>query len=212
MLKIVPAILTDNLDVFRSQIKQMENVTDLVQIDISDGLFTPSKTLGAEAVAGVATGLKYELHLMVRDPARAVEEWYILKNIKSVIFHYEAAKIPTAVIHQIKAYGFEAGLAVNPETPLADFESYIYQADKILFLSVTPGKQGQVFNESVLEKIKELKSKHPEAPVEIDGGVHEAELKKLKGVGIEEIVMGSEIFSSANPASRLQELQKLLLN
>ncbi|MEK7509039.1 MAG: hypothetical protein AAB568_04265, partial [Patescibacteria group bacterium] len=94
MLKIIPAILTDNLEVFRSQIKQMEGVTDLVQIDISDGLFTPSKTLGVEAVAGVETNLKYELHLMVKDPARAVEEWYILKNIKSIIFHYEAAKIP----------------------------------------------------------------------------------------------------------------------
>lgn len=210
MLKIIPAILTDNLEVFRSQIKQMEGVTDLVQIDISDGLFTPSKTLGVEAVAGVETNLKYELHLMVKDPARAVEEWYILKNIKSIIFHYEAAKIPTAVIHQIKAYGFEAGLAVNPETPLADFESYIYQADKILFLSVTPGRQGQVFNESVLEKIKELKSKHLEVPVEIDGGVHEAELKQLKWLGVDEVAIGSEIFAATNPAQKFKELNMLV--
>ena len=210
-MKIIPAILTDNLETFRLQIKQMEGVTDLVQIDISDGLFTPSKTLGAEAVAGVATGLKYELHLMVKDPARAVEEGYVLKNIKSIIFHYEAAKIPTAVIHQIKAYGFEAGLAVNPETPLTDFESYVYQADKILFLSVTPGKQGQDFNESVLGKIKELKSKHPEVPVEIDGGVHEVELKKLKEIGIEEIVVGSEIFTAPDPAARFKELCQLII-
>lgn len=210
MTRIIPAILTDNLETFRSQIKQMEGVTDLVQVDISDGLFTPSKTLGAADVAGVVTDLKYELHLMVKYPARAVEEWYILKNIKSIIFHYEAAKIPTAVIHQIKAYGFEAGLAVNPETPLADFESYIYQADKILFLSVTPGKQGQVFNESVLEKIKELKSKHPGVPVSIDGGVREAELKKLKEAGIEEIAVGSEIFAASDPAKRFLELKALL--
>jgi ribulose-phosphate 3-epimerase len=209
-MKIIPAILTDNLDTFQKQIKQMEDVTDLVQIDISDGQFTPFKSLLADDARQVVTSLKYELHLMVKDPSAAIEEWYNIPNVSSVVFHIEAAKIPAAIIEHIKSYGWTAGVALNPETPIDAVEAAAYQADKILFLSVTPGAQGQTFAPAVLEKIKKFKSTHPQVAVSVDGGLHQAELKQLKELGVEEAVVGSEIFAAQDPSKRFLELEALL--
>ncbi len=209
MAKIIPAILSDNLEVFTKQARSLANATDLAQIDVSDGIFTPRKTLSAEEVKTVAVNLKYELHLMVKDPTRAIEEWYDLPNIRSVVFHIESAKIPTAIIEHIKSYGWQAGVALNPETPIEAVDAAAYGADKVLFLSVTPGAQGQEFQPAVIEKIKAFKLKHPNVPVSVDGGIHEAQIKELSALGVEELVVGSEILSAPDPAKRLQELSNL---
>ena len=199
--------MTDNLEIFRAQIKQMEGATDWVQIDVGDGIFVPQKTLGAEEIKTIITSLKYELHLMVANPSLEIEKWYNLPNVQRIIFHYEAAKIPLAVIKHIEAYGFDAGVAVNPETGLENLAALAYQADLILFMSVIPGQQGQKFIPKTLNKIKEFKTKHPRVPVAVDGGIHEEEIKTLVGAGVEYLDVGSEIFAHANPREHLKELQ-----
>lgn len=209
MSKIIPAILTDNLETFKTQIKQMEGATDWVQIDVSDGIFVSQKTLAAEEIKIVSTNLKYELHLMVADPTTEIEKWYNLPNVQRIIFHYETAKIPIAVIKHIEAYGFNAGVAVNPDTKLENLAALAYQADLILFMAVTPGKQGQKFILETLNKIKEFKTKYPQVPVAVDGGIHQDEIKQLTALGVEYLDVGSEIFAHPNPHEHLKELQKL---
>lgn len=209
MSKIIPAILTNNLETFKTQIKQMEGATDWVQIDVCDGLFTPQKSLDAEEIKTIATSLKYELHLMVSDPTSEIEKWYNLSNVKRIIFHYEAAKIPLAVIKHIEAYGFDAGVAVNPDTGLENLEALAYQADLILFMSVAPGKQGQKFILETLNKIKEFKIKHPPVPIAVDGGIHQEEIRQLTALGVEYLDVGSEIFSHTNPREHLKDLRRL---
>lgn len=209
MAKIIPAILSDNLEVFTTQVRALAKVTDWVQIDVSDGIFTPRKTLSAEEVKTVAVNLKYELHLIVKDPSRAIEEWYDLPNIRSVVFHIETAKIPAAIIEHIKSYGWEAGVALNPETPIEAVEAVAYEADKIMFLSVTPGAQGQAFIPAIIDKIKSFKIKHPSVPVAVDGGINEARIKELSALGVEELDVGSEILAAPDPAKRFQELSNL---
>jgi ribulose-phosphate 3-epimerase len=210
MSKIIPAILTDNLETFKTQIKQMEGATDWVQIDVSDGIFVPQKTLAAEKIKTIITNLKYELHLMVTDPTTEIEKWYDLSNVKRIIFHFEAAKIPIAVIKHIEAHGFDAGVAVNPDTGLENLEALAYQADLILFMAVYPGKQGQKFIPETLNKIKEFKDKYPQVPVAVDGGIHQEEIKQLAALGAEYLDVGSEIFAHSNPREHLKELQHLI--
>ncbi|MBI5022882.1 MAG: hypothetical protein HZC05_01800 [Candidatus Magasanikbacteria bacterium] len=210
MPKIIPAILTDNLETFKTQIKQMEGATDWVQIDVSDGIFVSQKTLAAEKIKTVITNLKYELHLMVADPTTEIEKWYDLSNVKRIVFHYEAVKIPLAVVKHIEAYGFDAGVAVNPDTGLENLEALAYQADLILFMAVTPGKQGRKFIPDTFNKIKEFKIKHPNVPVAVDGGIHQEEIKQLATLSVEYLDVGSEIFAHSNPREHLKELQHLI--
>lgn len=210
MSKIIPAILTDNLGIFKNQIQQMEGIADLVQIDVSDGVFVSQKTLTAEEIKIVATPLHYELHLMAAHPSQEIEKWYDLLNLRKIIFHFEAVKIPMAVIEQIHAYGFQAGVAVNPATPLSDLQAIAIEADFITFMSVAPGQQGQKFIFETINKIMEFKKQHPQTPVEADGGLHEEEIKQLAQMGVEYLAVGSEIFRHSQPAMRLRELQNLI--
>jgi len=209
MAKIIPAILTNNLETFQKQIKLMEGIADMAHIDVCDGVFVPEKTLSAEELAIVNTPLRFSVHLMVQNPTQEVEKWYKLPNISQLIFQLETTKIPAAVIEHIEAYGLKAGLAINPATALEELGGAGFMADMVLFLSVPPGKQGQPFNPEVIEKIRQFKITHPNTPVAIDGGVHLKELEMLKGLGLDYIIMGSEIFTHSDPAGHFQELQKL---
>ncbi len=209
MTQIVPAILTDNAQDFEKQVRLVEKFTEIIHIDISDGIFVPQKTITADDIKDIKTTAHLVLHLMVQNPSQEVERWYNFPNVKKIIFHFEAAKIPAAVIEQIEAYGFKAGVAVNPETLLDDIKGIGYEADTIVFLSVHPGLQGQKFIPETIEKIRAFKNEHSNTPVTIDGGVHAEEIKMLKDLNLDYIVMGSEIFTHPNPGEHLQELQKL---
>lgn len=208
MPQIIPAILTDDIKIFEKQLRQVENFTEIVHLDISDGLFTPQKTLTAEEIYAIKTVAKFTAHLMVRDPAQEIERWRNFPNLKRIVFHLETAKIPMARIEHIKAYGWEAGVAVNPETTLAEIGGTGFEANFFLFLAVQPGRQGQKFIPETLDKVKAFKEKYPHTPVGVDGGVHQKELEQLSRLGVDYLVMGSEIFNQSNPGEHLQELQR----
>lgn len=209
-MKIIPAILTTDPQIFQKQLQQVEKFTDLVHIDIADGLFVPEKTVEPNELRQIQTSVKFELHLMVQNPAQEIEKWYNFPNIKRVIFHLEATKIPSASIEHIKAYGYEAGVAVNPETTLEQIGGIGYQTDYLFFLSVPPGRQGQKFMPEVADKLKLFKEKHPNTLVGIDGGIHIPELINLKKYNLDYVVMGSEIFTHPNPGAHLRDLQELI--
>lgn len=208
MSQIIPAILTGDPKIFERQLRQVEDLTDIVHIDISDGLFVPQKTITADEIRNIKTKTQFAIHLMVQNPSAEIEKWYNFPNIRRIIFHFEAAKIPMAMIEHIEAYGFKAGVAVNPETTLETLGGASYQADLILLMAVHPGQQGRAFIPETWDKIKAFKEKHPQTPLAIDGGIHEAELRQLLLLGVDYIVMGSEIFNHSEPGERLKELQK----
>jgi len=210
MPQIIPAILTDKVEIFEKYLRQVEKYTDIIHLDICDGIFAPQKTITAEDIKNIKTEAKYAVHLMVQDPTAEIERWYNFPNIKRIIFHFEVAKIPATIIHHIEAYGFKAGVAVNPETTLDDIRAVGFQADLALFLSVRPGLQGQKIIPEVIEKIRAFKTEHPHIPIAIDGGVHEEKLKQLTDLNLDYIVMGSEIFNHPNPGEHLKELQQKL--
>jgi len=210
MTQIVPAILATNVTDFEKQVRQIEKYTDIIHVDICDGIFAPQKTITVDDIRNVKTTAQLALHFMVQDPTQEIEKWYDFPNIKRMIFHFETAGIPAAVIHHIESYGFNAGVAVNPETPAEDVNAVGFQADMVVFMAVNPGRQGQEFFPEVIEKINEFKAIHPNTPIAIDGGVHVDELIELKDLNLDYIIVGSEIFMHPNPGERLKELQKMI--
>lgn len=210
MAIVIPAILTDKKEILERQLKTIESVSELVQIDICDGEFVPNKTFDPAILKDVVTSVQYDLHLMVKNPGQVIEQLYDLPNINRIIFHIEPVQFPTAEIEHIKSYGYGAWIAVNPETVLEDIEGYVYQADGVLFLAVHPGKQGQVLLPEVLEKIKQFRIKHPAVRVGIDGGVKKEHIEELKAIGVDEICVGSAVLSASDPAAAFKELQELV--
>jgi len=152
--KIIPTILAQNKQEFEQKIQKIKKLGfKFIQIDICDGCFVGNKTFFS-AEGAEKTGLDFELHLMVKNPAEIIEQIKNYKNIKKIIFHYEAVKNINQVINLIKKYNFSAGLAINLETPVLAIKDYLPDLD--LYIELTTLNQKLVTKKNY--KIKKLTS------------------------------------------------------
>ena len=145
-----------------------------------DGVFVPNITMGALAVEAVrrSTDAVIEAHLMIVAPEQHIPA--IAKaGADLIIVHQEAAVHLHRVVQQIKGLGKQAGVALNPATPLVMLDEILPYLDLVLLMTVNPGFGGQEFIESMLPKIRRLRDQtrhagpgHPR--IEVDGGVHAA--------------------------------------
>lgn len=123
---VVPAILAKSEREFKEKLAMIERAAPLVQIDAMDGKFVPNTTWADPLeVAHMKTPAQFEIHLMVEEPFREVILWGKLKNVKRVIVHAESTKLLRELLHTIRATGKEAGLAINPATPLRKILPYL---------------------------------------------------------------------------------------
>lgn len=208
-VKIVPAILTDNPAVLERMVRQAKSFTDYVQIDIMDGRFVPSRSVIREQVAGLSIKLRWEAHLMVTHPEEYLEVFQ-QAGASKIIFHREATASPHEVISRIKNLGLEAGLAINPETPVSAIIPCINDVDSILLLTVNPGFYGSQFIPEVMDKVTELRNIQPGIEIGVDGGIKESNIKEIASVGVDYICVGSAIFLQADPAESYRRLQSLV--
>ncbi|MDY6856957.1 MAG: ribulose-phosphate 3-epimerase [Thermodesulfobacteriota bacterium] len=197
-MRIVPAILTETIDDLHRMLDIAKSFTDYAQIDFMDGKFVPSKSVSFVALDVLKLPLNIEAHLMVQDLNTPLAT---LKSIgtKKVIFHFEAAPQPKEVISNIRNLDMEVGLAINPETPIADFEFLVSQVDSFLFLSVNPGYYGSPFIYEVLDEISRFRNRFPSAIIGIDGGVSLDNIVEIKEIGVDYACVGSRILLTEDP-------------
>ncbi len=204
-MRIVPAVLTDKPDELKRMIVQSEGFCDLVQIDIMDGIFVPSKSISAEDLSKVKTGLKLEIHLMVEEPGKYLEP-FKRAGAKRIVFHYESKEDPAGLIPKIRALGMEAGIAINPETPVAKVERFFKDIDVLLFLSVNPGFYGSKFIPEVCDKASVLKGRNGRPIIAMDGGLKMENILMIKEAGIDLACVGSGIFGKGDPKENYKNL------
>ena len=206
---IIPAILTNNFLDFQQKLKKVENLSSWLQIDVSDGKFTPNKTLNLQELLPLSFKQNLELHLMVFEPEKYFKPAEKLKA-KRVIVHFEAVE-KNINDFLSKKYPFTLGLALNPQTKVEKIFPYLSKINFILILGVTPGAQGQKFQEKVLEKIKKIKNLFPKTTVEVDGGINEKTIQKINQAGADIFVAGSALLRAENPKKEMEKLKKLIL-
>lgn len=156
MKKIIPVILTNNLEDLKNKSKQLKGLTDWVQIDIMDGKFVKNISIKLRDLLKIRTRFNLEAHLMVLNPEKYLADCRKV-GIKRVLFHFEATDQPLIVLEKIKRMGFEAGLALNPETPIKKIKPYLNKLDVVLILGVHPGFSGQMFIFSTFDRIRQLR-------------------------------------------------------
>jgi ribulose-phosphate 3-epimerase len=203
---IIPAVLESTFEGFAGKIKKLSKLFQIVQIDVMDGDFVPSKSFEEiDKINDVENLPDFELHLMVRHPLEELKKWEQVKNIKRVIFHIESADDPLAVAGAISGRCAQTGIAINPETPLDKIMPYLDRINEVLFLAVHPGEQGAKFLPEVGEKIKIL-AKTPHRPIiGVDGGITEDNIAKIKSWGVEVFCIGSAL-------SKADDLEKTYNN
>lgn len=209
LCRVVPAILTDDPKLVSEMFLQAETFTSYVQLDIMDGRFVPSTSVTFRDLAGLKTRLKWEVHLMVSQPEDVIPDYHRAGAFRAV-FHYEATKTPLEAIRRARDLGMEAGLAVNPETPVSAVSSLLDKVDSVLLLSVQPGFYGSSFIPGVLVKIPQLKEIRPELEIGIDGGIKENNIVTVARTGVDVICVGSAVFLQPDPAASFKRLQSMV--
>ena len=214
MIEIIPSLLVESKDEFERRLRLVEDECQTVHVDILDGTLFPQTTwFDARAVSSMCTKVKYELHLMVENPLPIIEEWK--KNVEQTfraIVHSEMKRPIGAVVSHILDYlKLEAGVAINPETPLSEMHEVLHQIHQLTIMGVHPGSSGQSFEgDYILKKIMEAHHHRPELQIEIDGGVTQALIPSLAKAGATRICAASLLFEDLDPLKALQGLRKTL--
>ena len=207
--RIVPAILTEDAKALEVMIRQAERFTDYLQIDIMDGHFVPSRSIGYRELMALTIKLNWEAHLMIVAPDDCLES-FREAGAQKVVFHYEATSWPQKVISQARQLNLGVGLAVNPETRVPDFLALTDQVDSVLFLTVHPGFYGSPFLPEVLDKIVALRTARPDLEIGVDGGIKEDNIARIAGLGVDTFCVGSAIFRHPEPAEKYHDFLALV--
>ena len=210
-IEIIPSLLVGSKSEFERRLRLVENDCEVVHVDILDGTLFPNTTwFDAASVGAMRTNVKYELHLMVENPLPIVEAWREhVETMHRAIVHSEIHRPLGAVIEHIKdMMKLEAGVALNPETPLGEMHEVLHKLDQVTIMGVHPGQSGQAFlGDFVLDKIREVRNHRPDIAIEIDGGVTDDLLEPCIRAGATRICAASLLFSCENPAAKLKDLR-----
>jgi ribulose-phosphate 3-epimerase len=198
-IKIAPSILTADFSNLGALVKELEKGgADLLHLDIMDGKFVPNLTFGPVVVASLhkVTSIPLDVHLMVEEPERLFSA-FAKAGADSLTIHAETCPHLHRSIQMIKDLGCNAGVALNPATPL-DVLDYIYQElDHVLLMTVNPGWGGQKFISAVYRKIRDLRemliNTGASADLQVDGGINFSTIKEAVDCGANSLVIGSAL-------------------
>ncbi|MDR3137306.1 MAG: ribulose-phosphate 3-epimerase [Tannerellaceae bacterium] len=188
---------------------------DWLHLDVMDGVFVPNISFGfpvMEAVSRVSRK-PLDVHLMIVEPEKFIGE---VKSLGAYMMnvHWEACRHLHRTVKAIQEAGMQAGVTLNPQTPVSMLEEMIGEVDMVLLMSVNPGYGGQKFIEGTLQKVERLKelilSKGGgRALIEVDGGVTVETGRRLVEAGADVLVSGSYIFGSVDPLRTIRELKAM---
>ncbi len=212
--KIAPSLLAADFANLQREVEMVnQSEAGWLHLDIMDGVFVPNISFGMPVVKAIARHAKkiLDVHLMIIDPDRYIKTFAEL-CASFLTVHYEACHHLHRTIQAIKSEGMQAGVALNPHTPVQLLENIIEEIDLVCVMSVNPGFGGQSFIENTYRKVADLRElieqKNAKALIEIDGGVSATNAKKLIDAGANVLVAGSFVFGSDDPSATIQNLKK----
>ncbi len=216
MTRIAPSILSADFMRLGDEIRAAEEAgAELIHVDVMDGHFVPNITIGPMFVEGIRkiTKLPIDVHLMISDPDKYAHD-FASAGADYITVHAEATMHLHRSVQCIKEEGVNAGVSLNPATPLCSLDYILSDIELVLIMSVNPGFGGQKFIPSALEKIRKLKDTITERNlsvlIEVDGGVKIENAANIVRAGADILVMGSAFFGSGDYSAFIKKLREEL--
>lgn len=221
-MEIIPAILAKNFSDIEEKVEIIKSISDFVQIDICDGKFVKNSTWpyykpdeNFEAIIHEERGmpewqnLNYEFDLMIDNPSEDDARKWLSAGAERIVLHHESSKDLNPVLDILNGL-VEIGIAIDLKTDISELKKY---SDKIQYIQCMGigriGFQGQKFESSTLDKVKEIKSTFPNLKIQIDGGVSLDNALLLKEAGANRLVVGSSLFESENIVHSFEQFKKI---
>lgn len=211
---IAPSILSADFARLGDEVNTVLDAgADMIHFDVMDNHFVPNLTIGpmvCKALRTYGISATIDVHLMVEPVDRIVPD-FAKAGADIISFHPEATQDVPRTLKLIQEHGCEAGIALNPRTPLSCLDDVMGDVDLILLMSVNPGFGGQAFKESVFEKITQAREMIDKSGrdirLEVDGGVKVDNIKKVAKAGADVFVAGSAIFGQDNYAQVITQMR-----
>lgn len=206
-MDIVPAIEETTKEGFKKVLDKVASFAGRVHVDFNDGSFQGFKTVNPSDLDVLPKEINFEAHLMVAKPFEYIPKLKEL-GFKKFIVQWETPGNIRDIVLQLMEEDVLVGVAVAPETPVADLEPVLDLLDSVTIMTVVPGKQGQGFLADNLKKVQQLHEANFFGEIEVDGGVNDEDIKNIISFRPETVIVGSFIIKSEDPHEAYERLNQ----
>ncbi|HKS71739.1 MAG TPA: ribulose-phosphate 3-epimerase [Terriglobales bacterium] len=214
MIELAPSILSADFAHLAQQVQSAtEGGASVIHVDVMDGHFVPNITIGPPVVKSLrkATELPLDCHLMIENPDQYVPD-FAAAGADWVSVHQEACIHLNRTLQHIRDHRMQAGVVINPATPVETLTEVLDMVDYVLVMSVNPGFGGQKFIPGALHKIRRLAELRGQRGlnyrIEVDGGIALDTVAEVVRAGAEILVAGNAVFGKGDPKQNAEKLLK----